>query len=288
MTLQPDQTEALAQDLFALCLEQSPCEGATWDNALPGARDDLRKVAVRAITFIASYRPDGVGGEDAAIQLLRRVMASVDGLTHHRDTVGLDVRAHPLFDDVREFLARLPALPVEGGAVHSALPPIALHEADSTAWLIEETWSGYVHYIHRDFDAEKWRKERDLVRAMHRRQQHFITKDIAEALTFDTKDRAHAWLAEQPHWMSRGDQYQVREHMWTADAATPQQASMGGSEHLKPTQVTEDDLAWLERLKRAVDLPFHASLGGDIPPCIVGQDDLRKALSALTTKGTGR
>lgn len=40
-----------------------------------------------------------------ARDLLERVMRSVDGRTAHRDGAGLDIRANPLFDDVRGFLA---------------------------------------------------------------------------------------------------------------------------------------------------------------------------------------
>jgi hypothetical protein len=42
--------------------------------------------------------------------LLRRVMRAVDGETAHRDKAGLDIRANPLFDDVRGYLVFLAAI----------------------------------------------------------------------------------------------------------------------------------------------------------------------------------
>lgn len=89
-----------------------------------------------------------------------------------------------------------------------------------TAWLIEETWSGYVHYVHRDFNCEKWaaecRRDRDRrsygLHALMR--VPLVTKNVDDAMRFPTKDAAEVWLAFQPRWMSEGEQYQVREHMW--------------------------------------------------------------------------
>lgn len=104
-----------------------------------------------------------------------------------------------------------------------------------TGWLIEETWSGYVHYIHRDFDARAWEAESRSLDALPyawvasgggvtltRRQASitFITKNVDEALRFPTQDAAHKWIALQPGWMTHSDQFQAREHMWI-DAALP-------------------------------------------------------------------
>jgi hypothetical protein len=92
--------------------------------------------------------------------------------------------------------------------------------ADKAAWLIEETWSGHVHYVHRDFDARRWLAECDRlggVSAWIRRREErepFITKTVDEAMRFPTKAHALNWLAKQPHWMTMGDQHQIREHMW--------------------------------------------------------------------------
>lgn len=94
-----------------------------------------------------------------------------------------------------------------------------------TAWLIEETWSGYVHYVHRDFDCSEWaaecrrddqRRSYGLVPLM---RVHIVTKSIDDAMRFETKNAAELWLAFQPRWMSKPDgQYQVREHMWPTPA----------------------------------------------------------------------
>jgi hypothetical protein len=124
-----------------------------------------------------------------------------------------------------------------GEAVEASLAQISEALADrygggDRAWLIEETWSGFVHYIHRDFDAVKWRVESGSLRrcpwewrpsgsggfTLSRRKPSipFITKDDAEAMRFPTKAEAEAWIKDQPLWLSRGDQYQPREHMWVA------------------------------------------------------------------------
>ncbi len=96
--------------------------------------------------------------------------------------------------------------------------------AETVAWLVEETWSGYVHYVHRDFRCDKlateWRKNdfRRSYGAPALRTQPLVTKSIEEAMRFPTKDAADLWLALQPRWMKNGDQYQVREHMWPESA----------------------------------------------------------------------
>ncbi len=102
---------------------------------------------------------------------------------------------------------------------------------DETAWLIEETWSGFVHYVHRDYRCDKlaaeWRQNRwrDSYGAPARHTEKLITKNIDEAMRFATKDAADLWLAMQPRWMSKGDQYQVREHLWpdVGPTALPQE-----------------------------------------------------------------
>jgi hypothetical protein len=104
--------------------------------------------------------------------------------------------------------------------------------SDRTAWLIEETWSGFVHYLHRDFEPTRWRAEANSLSALPfewaptgtggwlltRRKPSvpFITKDANEAMHFASAADAHGWLAAQPPWLSCGDQYQPREHMWPA------------------------------------------------------------------------
>lgn len=84
------------------------------------------------------------------------------------------------------------------------------------AWVIEETWIGYIHYIHKDFDVIKWRKEVDSVRELHRHRQPFITKNIDEAMRFSTEAEALSWREQQPPWFRNGDQYQAREHEWVS------------------------------------------------------------------------
>lgn len=107
-------------------------------------------------------------------------------------------------------------------------------ERESTGWLIEETWSGYVHYVHRDFDEQSWRAERDSLARLpfvwvfnntggatltHRVETvPFITKFDAEALRFSTKADAEAWIKAQPSWLNHSDQFQAREHMWLLTA----------------------------------------------------------------------
>lgn len=112
-----------------------------------------------------------------------------------------------------------------------------------TGWLIEETWSGYVHYIHHTFDAARWRAEANSIddkpyewvptgvswgMTLTRRKPTilFITKDANEALRFPTKGDADVWIAAQPDWFNHGDQYQAREHMWP-ELTIPQAVSMG-------------------------------------------------------------
>ena len=110
----------------------------------------------------------------------------------------------------------------------------------ATAWLIEETWSGHVHYIHRDFAAEAWRTETNslsqypyewvpsgLGATLTRRRATvpFITKNADDAMHFASRDAAEAWLNEQPRWISFTDQYQAREHMWVSPEATPTAAN---------------------------------------------------------------
>lgn len=107
----------------------------------------------------------------------------------------------------------------------------AIERLEETAWLIEETWSGYIHYIHRSFDADGWRAEANSLDeqpykwvptgvgsglTLTRRKPTilFITKDANEAMRFPTKEAADAWIAAQPNWFNHGDQYQAREHMW--------------------------------------------------------------------------
>jgi hypothetical protein len=118
---------------------------------------------------------------------------------------------------------------------------------DQTAWLIEETWSGFVHYVHKDFDARAWQEE---CRANDLRWEQrlprteprtpFITKIADEAMRFDTPEAAVAWIRDQPRFISHGDQFQAREHMW----CTPEE---------KPAQLTERR----DIISRAADL-IHA------------------------------
>ena len=88
----------------------------------------------------------------------------------------------------------------------------------TTAWLIEETWSGYVHYVAKDFDAKRFEAEAHHNRwrdpgESARNRERLITKDANEAMRFPTKDAAEQWRDQQPRWL-RTDQFQVREHMW--------------------------------------------------------------------------
>lgn len=99
-----------------------------------------------------------------------------------------------------------------------------------TAWLIEETWSGFVHYVHRDFDHKAWRAECESLdrlpyvwvpsgsggATLTRRKARirFITKDVDEARRFASKDEAGSWLTEQR--LDGTDQFQAREHVWPA------------------------------------------------------------------------
>lgn len=96
-------------------------------------------------------------------------------------------------------------------------------DRDDIAWLIEETWSGHVHYVHRDFNCAKWATEcrqddwRRRIGLHARMRVPIVTKSLNEAMRFPTKDAAELWLALQPRWMSGGEQYQIREHMWPKD-----------------------------------------------------------------------
>lgn len=98
---------------------------------------------------------------------------------------------------------------------------------DETAWLIEETWSGHVHYVHRDFNCAEWAAEcrrddyRRRIGLPSRRRVSIVTKNIEEAMRFPARDAAELWLGLQPIWMSKGDQYQVREHLWVAPEPKP-------------------------------------------------------------------
>lgn len=108
-----------------------------------------------------------------------------------------------------------------------------------TWWLIEETWSGYVHYVHRDFRCDKlaaeWRRNdfRRTFGASPKNIERLITKNVDEAMRFPTKDPADLWLALQPRWMRNGDQYQVREHMWV-ETASPEGGPTGAPEAPNP------------------------------------------------------
>ncbi|HTK34595.1 MAG TPA: hypothetical protein VL358_04805 [Caulobacteraceae bacterium] len=106
---------------------------------------------------------------------------------------------------------------------------------DETAWLIEETWSGFIHYIHRDFDAEKWVREtaslselpyqwmpsgtRGATLTRRKPTIPFITKNASEAMRFASRADAEAWLSAQPSWLSCTTQHQPREHMWPETVA---------------------------------------------------------------------
>jgi hypothetical protein len=92
----------------------------------------------------------------------------------------------------------------------------ATQEAPKTFWVVEEAWSGLVHYVRADFDAVKWR--RDMERPLRRQARQIVTKEITEAMTFDTQEAAEKWLAEQPKWMSKGGTHRVREHEWVGGA----------------------------------------------------------------------
>ncbi len=102
---------------------------------------------------------------------------------------------------------------------------------DVRAWLIEETWSGCVHYVSRDFDqvklATEWRQNawRRSYGARARNAVPIVTKNIAEARTFPTQAKAELWLSFQPRFMNCTDQYQVREHMWPAGRAALETSS---------------------------------------------------------------
>ncbi len=99
--------------------------------------------------------------------------------------------------------------------------------AGETAWLIEETWSGYVHYVHRDYDAQRWerecREDRERPRgASTRRTVPLNTRNVEEAMRWPTRADAEKWKGEQQRWMRDGDQFQVREHMWPSPSPTSQ------------------------------------------------------------------
>lgn len=102
--------------------------------------------------------------------------------------------------------------------------------AGLTAWLIEETWSGHVHYVRRDFNCARWAencRKNEWSRsygALPRYDITIVTKNIDEAMRFPTKEAAEVWLAFQPRWMSHGGQYQVREH---ERVTTPRPAYIG-------------------------------------------------------------
>lgn len=119
--------------------------------------------------------------------------------------------------------------PMASADAATGLSEATLVIGDETAWLIEETWSGYVHYIHRSFDAASWRREANSIAdlpylwvpngggaTLTRRRPKclFITKDANEAMRFASRAVADAWIAAQPNWFNYGDQYQAREHMW--------------------------------------------------------------------------
>lgn len=98
---------------------------------------------------------------------------------------------------------------------------------DEIAWLIEETWSGFVHYVHRDFNCADWATEcrRDDDRRRYGlpalMRVPIVTKNVEEAMRFPTRDAAELWKAFQPRWMAEGEQYAIREHLWPALSAHP-------------------------------------------------------------------
>lgn len=136
--------------------------------------------------------------------------------------------------------------------------------SDETAWLVEETWSGYVHYIHRDFDVAKWWRERNSLEALPfqwvpsgtggailtRRDAKvpFITKNVDEAMRFATKDGADGWIARQPTWFRHSDQFQSREHMWS-DTPSPahQPGETWGRRRAKPPEPYDEARVAAER-----------------------------------------
>jgi hypothetical protein len=162
-----------------------------------------------------------------------------------------------------------------------ARPPVSPRECepsgDETAWLIEETWSGYVHYVHRGYRCDLWASQER--RNDDRRKLgippmtdvRLITKDVDEAMRFPTKEAADLWLAMQPKWM-RGDQYQVREHMWPAPPSKdePHLDNAGGAERSDASLLKSDVL---EEVKRALtqanehlkDFAYELAESGRIP-----------------------
>jgi hypothetical protein len=134
-----------------------------------------------------------------------------------------------------------PQATVAPQTLHHANPPAEASPAsvgaggEETAWLIEETWSGYIHYIDQTFDAEKWSREAASLRELpyewifnnsggatltrRRAKIGFITKDDGDAMRFPSREAAEAWIAAQPNWFNNSDQFQAREHMWFLPSA---------------------------------------------------------------------
>lgn len=211
----------------------------------------LLKAALASRLKALSSLPPGSGGRDLRKQVLDlivkrdlRIMERISRLGEildDEDAVPPAMAPHELADAILAIASAPLPPPVGVGvggigsdgaspAVVEAVSRTAPQQADETAWLIEETWSGYVHYVHRDFDAVRWREERDSLKrlpfewifndtggaTLTRRCETipFIIKSAEEAMRFETEDDALEWLGMQPRWISHGDQFQAREHMW--------------------------------------------------------------------------
>lgn len=135
-------------------------------------------------------------------------------------------------------------------AIEASLAEI---ECALRAWLIEETWSGHVHYVHRDFDHKAWRAEcASLDRlpyewvssgggaTLTRRKASipFITKDVDQARRFASKAEAYDWLADQR--LDGSDQFQPREHMWPDPSATASPSERPARPRETPEKPTQE------------------------------------------------
>lgn len=163
------------------------------------------------------------------------------------------------------------------------VPPVdrGLSLQNEKAWLIEETWSGYVHYVHRDFDCAKWAAEcrRDDDRrslglpALMR--VPIVTKLVDEAMRFASRDAAVTWLAFQPRWM-QGDQYQIREHMWPRSPALEARPLPEGVGGLREAAMKA--LLWCGKIEPAA---WEAHTGEDYSVVMIG-DETTDAASIRT------
>lgn len=211
MTLQPEEK---LREALARIIDLPPWEFPAMVGYWKERQEESLVKADAVIALFASYRPDGVGGEEGDPLPKDAIAGTDDGFTVYLDGYSggghkdgpwshltLRFERPKQLPTWREYTAddlfadrpgsRLPALPVEGGAVLSSLPPIAQPERKLGEIA---TFSG-VEYELTELDP----------------------------------NGAHQWTS-------------VRFVKAISSADSSQQASMGGSE-LKSAQVTEDDLA---------------------------------------------